>query len=83
LRLMIPLAAIGRMPSVIVQCWLAAYATELPPGFIIAVVAGGVLLGVAFYRYHRQLEQFVINLAARFNRHAAVPVTEPIDDGEA
>jgi uncharacterized membrane protein YdjX (TVP38/TMEM64 family) len=83
LRLMIPLAAIGRMPSVIVQCWLAAYATELPPGFIIGVVAGGVLLGVVFYRYHRQLEQFVITLAARFNRRAAVPVTEPIDDGEA
>ena len=83
LRLMIPLAAIGRMPSVIVQCWLAAYATELPPGFIIAVVSGGVLLGVVFYRYHRQLEQFVITLAARFNRRAVVPVTEPVDDGEA
>ena len=31
LKLMIPLAAVGRMPSVIVQCWLAAYATVLPP----------------------------------------------------
>ena len=77
-----PLAAIGRMPSVIVQCWLAAYATELPPGFIIAVVSGGVLLGVVFYRYHRQLEQFVITLAARFNRRATVAVTEPVDDGD-
>jgi hypothetical protein len=42
-----------------------------------------VLLGVVFYRYHRQLEQFVINLAARFNRRTAVPVTKPVDEGEA
>jgi uncharacterized membrane protein YdjX (TVP38/TMEM64 family) len=80
LKLMIVLAAFGRMPSVIVQCWLAAYATELPAGVIIGVVAGGVLLGVAFYRYHRQLEQFVISLAAQFNRRAEVPVAESADD---
>ncbi len=83
LRLMIVLAAIGRMPSVIVQCWLVAYATVLPPAVIIGVVAGGVLLALAFYRYHRQLEQFVINLAARFNRRTPVPVPEPVDDREA
>ncbi|HSD85552.1 MAG TPA: VTT domain-containing protein, partial [Anaerolineae bacterium] len=79
LKLMIPLAAFGRMPSVIVQCWLAAYATVLPPAVIVGVVAGGVLLALAFYRYHRRLEQVVINLAARFNRTR----TAPIDEGEA
>jgi uncharacterized membrane protein YdjX (TVP38/TMEM64 family) len=82
LKLMIPLAAVGRMPSVIVQCWLVAYATVLPPALIIGVIAGGVLAALAFYRYHRQLEQFVINLAARFNRHTAVPVAESIDEAE-
>ena len=82
LKLMIVLAAFGRMPSVIVQCWLAAYAAELPAGVIIGVVAGGVLLGVAFYRYHRQLEQLVINLAAQFQRRAAVSVAESVDDIE-
>jgi uncharacterized membrane protein YdjX (TVP38/TMEM64 family) len=82
LKLMIPLAAMGRMPSVIVQCWLVAYATVLPPVVIIGVIAGGVLLALAFYRYHRQLEQFVINLAARFNRRTPVPVTEPVDEIE-
>ena len=82
LKLMIPLAAIGRMPSVIVQCWLVAYATVLPPVVIIGVIAGGVLLALAFYRYHRQLEQFVINLAARFNRRTTVPVTEQVDEIE-
>jgi uncharacterized membrane protein YdjX (TVP38/TMEM64 family) len=80
LKLMIPLAAVGRMPSVIVQCWLTAYAQELPPAVIIGVIAGGVLLALAFYRYHRQLEQWVIGLAARFNRQATVPVTEPVDE---
>jgi uncharacterized membrane protein YdjX (TVP38/TMEM64 family) len=79
LRLMIPLAAFGRMPSVIVQCWLTAYATVLPPGVIVGVIAGGVLLALVFYRYHRQLERVVINLAARFNR----PAVAPIDEGEA
>jgi uncharacterized membrane protein YdjX (TVP38/TMEM64 family) len=83
LKLMIPLAAFGRMPSIIVQCWLAAYATVLPPVLIIGVIAGGVLLALVFYRYHRQLEQFVINLAARFNRRTPVPVREPVDDSEA
>ena len=83
LKLMIVLAAFGRMPSVIVQCWLAAYATELPTGVIVGVVAGGVLLGVAFYRYHRQLERLVVNLAAWFNRRAAVPVAEAAEDVEA
>jgi uncharacterized membrane protein YdjX (TVP38/TMEM64 family) len=82
LKLMIPLAAVGRMPSVIVQCWLVAYATVLPPAVIIGVIAGGVLLALAFYCYHRQLEQFVINLAARFNRRAAVPVPESADESE-
>lgn len=76
LKLMIPLAAIGRMPSVIVQCWLVAYAAELPLGVILGVIAGGVLLALAFYRYHAQLEQFVINLAARFNRRPAVSIEE-------
>jgi uncharacterized membrane protein YdjX (TVP38/TMEM64 family) len=82
LKMMIPLAAIGRMPSVIVQCWLVAYATVLPPALIVGVIAGGVLAALAFYRYHAQLEQFVIQLAARFNRRTAVPVTEPVDDGK-
>ena len=80
LKLMIPLAAVGRMPSVIVQCWLVAYATVLPPTVIVGVIAGGVLLALTFYRFHERLEQGVINLAARFNRRAAVPVAEPVDD---
>ena len=76
LKLMIPIAAFGRMPSVIVQCWLTANASTLPPGVIIGVVLGGMVLAALFYRYHRQLEAFVINLAARFNRRS-------IDGGEA
>ena len=83
LRLMIVLAAFGRMPSVIVQCWLVAYARELPPAVIVGVIAGGVLLALTFYRYHRQLEQFVIDLATRFNRRTAVPVTESVDEVES
>jgi uncharacterized membrane protein YdjX (TVP38/TMEM64 family) len=82
LRLMIPLAAFGRMPSVIVQCWLTAYATVLPPAVIVGVIAGGVLLALVFYRYHRQLEHLVINLAARFNRRTVVPIAESVDDVE-
>src|SRR5512139_796438 len=83
LKLMIVLAAFGRMPSVIVQCWLAAYATELAATVIVGVVAGRMLLGVVFYRYHRQLEQFVIDLAGHFHRRTAVPVAESVEDVEA
>jgi uncharacterized membrane protein YdjX (TVP38/TMEM64 family) len=79
LKLMIPLAAVGRMPSVIVQCWLTAYATVLPPAVIVGVIAGGVLSALTFYRYHGQLEQWVINLAARFNRRVPVPIAELVD----
>ncbi len=77
LKLMIVLAAIGRMPSVIVQCWLVTYAQVLPPALIVGVIAGGVLLALAFYRYHQQLERFVIDLAARRSRRTQA------DDGEA
>lgn len=77
LKLMIPIAALGRMPSTIVQCWLAAYATELPLGVIMAVVAGGMVLGLSFYRYHQRLEQLIIRLAARLNRRA------PLDEDGA
>jgi hypothetical protein len=38
----------------------------------VAVVTGGVLVGAIFYRYHRQLERLVINLAARVNRRAPI-----------
>jgi uncharacterized membrane protein YdjX (TVP38/TMEM64 family) len=72
LKLMAPLAWFGRMPSVIVQCWLAAYATQLPIEVIVGVVLGGIVLALAFYRYHRQLETIVINLAARLNRRSSV-----------
>jgi uncharacterized membrane protein YdjX (TVP38/TMEM64 family) len=76
LKLMMPLAWFGRMPSVIVQCWLTAYANVLPPAVIVGVVGGGIVAALLFYRFHRQLEAFVITLAARFNRRS-------IDEGEA
>ncbi len=72
LKLMMPLAWFGRMPSVIVQCWLTAYANVLPPAVIVGVVGGGIVAALLFYRFHRQLEAFVINLAARFNRRSSV-----------
>jgi uncharacterized membrane protein YdjX (TVP38/TMEM64 family) len=70
LKLMIPIAAVGRLPSVIVQCWLVANANQLSTSVIVAVVAAGMVMGLLFYRYHRRLESFVLNLAARFSRHS-------------
>jgi uncharacterized membrane protein YdjX (TVP38/TMEM64 family) len=72
LRLMSVLAAIGRLPSVIVQAWLVTNANTLPPGVIIGVVIGGIVLALGFYRYHRKLEAWVIDLAARSNRKASI-----------
>lgn len=72
LRLMSVLAAIGRLPSVIVQAWLVANADTLPPGVIIGVVGGGILVALGFYRYHAKLEAWVIDLAGRFNRKESI-----------
>lgn len=72
LRVMMPAAWFGRMPSVIVQAWLVANADVLPTEVIVGVVAGGVVLALFFYRYHRRLETFVINLAARLNRRSTI-----------
>jgi uncharacterized membrane protein YdjX (TVP38/TMEM64 family) len=76
LKVMMPLAWFGRMPSVIVQCWLTANANVLPVEVVVGVVGGGIGLALLFYRFHHQLEAFVIELAARFNRRS-------IDEGEA
>jgi uncharacterized membrane protein YdjX (TVP38/TMEM64 family) len=76
LKLMMPIAWFGRMPSVIVQCWLAAYATSLPLGVIVGVVGAGIVMALLFYRYHRQLEAVVVNLAARLSRRS-------VDEGSA
>lgn len=73
LKLMMPIAWFGRMPSVIVQAWLVTSASTLPTVVIVGVVAGGMLLALTFYRFHRQLEAFIINLAARFGHR-------PVDD---
>ncbi len=68
LRLMIVLAAIGRLPSVIVQAWLVTNANTLPPAVIIGVVLAGILVAIFFYKYHAKLENWVIELAGKFNR---------------
>jgi uncharacterized membrane protein YdjX (TVP38/TMEM64 family) len=72
LRLMSVLAAIGRLPSVIVQAWLVTNANTLPPQVIIGVVVGGIILALGFYRHHRKLETWVIDLAARLNRKTSI-----------
>ena len=71
LKVMMPLAWFGRMPSVIVQAWLVANANTLPTAVIVGVVGGGIVLALLFYRFHRQLEAFVIELASRFNRRSS------------
>ena len=56
IRRMVVLAMIGRLPGVIVSCWVGAYASSLPPLAWIPMAAGAVLLAWLFWRYQQQLE---------------------------
>jgi uncharacterized membrane protein YdjX (TVP38/TMEM64 family) len=56
IRRMVVLAMIGRLPGVIVSCWVGASASSLPPLAWIPLAAGAVLLAWLFWRYQQRIE---------------------------
>ena len=65
---MLLLAALGRLPGLVVASWVGAYATSLPWWGWVLIGAGGVVLAVAFWRYQEQLEQWATALIERLAR---------------
>ena len=66
---MLLLAAVGRLPGLVVASWVGAYATSLPWWGWVLIGVGGVILAYVFWRYQERLEQgataFVERLARR------------------
>jgi uncharacterized membrane protein YdjX (TVP38/TMEM64 family) len=65
---MLLLAAIGRLPGLVVASWVGAYATSLPWWGWVLIGIGGVILTIVFWRYQERLEQGVSALVERLAR---------------
>jgi len=59
---MIVLAMIGRLPGVVISCWVGAYAGELPWWAWIPLGGGAGALAWAFWRYQARLEAGLVGL---------------------
>ncbi len=67
------LAAIGRLPGLIVSSWVGANATSLSPVGWAIVGLGTLALAVLVLRYRDQLEGKMLELADRLSRHEHAP----------
>jgi len=59
---MLLLAAVGRLPGLLVASWVGANATTLPWWGWSMLAAGGTALAFVFWRYHERLEAGVVGL---------------------
>ncbi len=62
---MLLLTLIGRLPGMIVANWIGATALALPWWAQVALFAGAIGLGIAYWRYHEKFEGATRDLAAR------------------
>jgi len=62
---MLLLAAVGRLPGLLIASWVGARATRLPWWGWGLLGAGGLALAMLFWRYHERLEQAVLSLIRR------------------
>jgi uncharacterized membrane protein YdjX (TVP38/TMEM64 family) len=62
---MLVLAMIGRLPGVLVSCWVGAYASSLPPLAWVPMTVGAGLLAWLFWRYQEKLEAAGTRLVER------------------
>lgn len=67
LRIMVPMAAIARLPGLIAAVWLGASAEAIPPVVWIVLSILGLVIVILFWRYGEQLQDFLIN---RLGGHA-------------
>jgi uncharacterized membrane protein YdjX (TVP38/TMEM64 family) len=80
LRQMIVLAMLGRLPGVIVSCWVGAYATELPSWAWLPLATGTAGLAWLFWHYRERIEAGLVRLIARVTGQRR-PMGGPEDAG--
>jgi uncharacterized membrane protein YdjX (TVP38/TMEM64 family) len=67
LRIMLPMAAIARLPGLAAAVWLGASAERISPAVWIVLSAAGLVFLVLFWRYGDQLQDFLMR---RLGGHA-------------
>lgn len=67
LRIMLPMAAIARLPGLIAAVWLGASAESIPPVVWIILSVLGLVILLLFWRYGEQLQNFLMH---RLGGHA-------------
>jgi uncharacterized membrane protein YdjX (TVP38/TMEM64 family) len=65
---MLVLAALGRLPGLVVSCWVGANATAFPWWAWGLMTVVGAALGYLFWRQQERLEQAMVNLIQRLFR---------------
>jgi uncharacterized membrane protein YdjX (TVP38/TMEM64 family) len=69
LRIMLPMAAIARLPGLIAAVWLGASAERIPPVIWIVLGILGLVTLLLFWRYGDQLQSFLMQRLGRNEQH--------------
>ncbi len=67
IRIMLPMAAIARLPGLVAAVWLGASAESIPPAVWVALSVMGLVVMLLFWRYGDQLQEFLMR---RLGGHA-------------
>jgi uncharacterized membrane protein YdjX (TVP38/TMEM64 family) len=61
LRIMLPMAAVARLPGLIAAVWLGASAEKIPTAVWIALSIMGLVIALLFWRYGDRLQGFLMH----------------------
>lgn len=62
---MLVLAGLGRLPGLVVSCWIGANAARPPAEVWVALIGGGLTLAYLYRRYREQIEEWVVRAIKR------------------
>lgn len=61
LRIMLPMAAVARLPGLLAAVWLGASTAKIPAGLWVALGVLGLTVALFFWRYGDQIQDFLIH----------------------
>ena len=70
LRLMLPIAAVARVPGLLGAVWLGASAEKIPLAFWIALSVLGLVVVLLFWRYGEHVQDFLMQRLGGNERHS-------------